>query len=211
MKRVIALSAALALCLSLLSACSGGAKESAAPSEPVESVQPSQEPSEAVESVPAESDPVDESQPVESAPGGSAPAGAVDLAAFVQTVMEDHEFPMMNRADPSDEVGAVMLGNYYPGLVDLDLEQVEVYLAMISFSGGELSLVQAKDADNAAKAKEIFQARVDSQSEEGPNNYPEEVEVWQRNSQIVTNGNYIMLVCHEDCEAIVSAFNALFS
>lgn len=148
-------------------------------------------------------------------PGANGPTPAkqekVDLAVFAQTVQENHEFPMMERADPNDEgVGATLLGNYYPGLADLDLEQMEIYLAVISFSGGELSLAQAKNADDAAKVKEIFQARLDSKTTEGPNNYPEEVEVWQRSAQITTNGNYVMLVCHEDSSAIVSEFDALF-
>ena len=63
-----------------------------------------------------------------------------------------------------------MLENAYPGLKDLDLEQVEVYLAMVSFSGGELAVVQAKDADGAAKVKEIFQARVTAKTTDGPGN-----------------------------------------
>ena len=136
----------------------------------------------------------------------------VDLAAFAQTVQEDHEFHSLERADPEDaEVGAVMLGNWYPGLTDLDLEQVEVYTAMISFSGGELALVQAKNAGDAAKVKEIFQARLDSKTTEGPGNYPEEGEMWQRSAKVVDHGNYVMLVNHEDSEAIVNEFNALFS
>ena len=135
----------------------------------------------------------------------------VDLAAFAQTLMENHEFPMLDRLDPTDEeFGATMLENAYPGLKDMDLEQTEVYLAMISFSGGELALAQAKNAGDAAKVKEIFDARVTAKTTEGPNNYPEEVELWQHNSKVVSNGNYVMLVNHEDSAAIVSEFNELF-
>lgn len=136
----------------------------------------------------------------------------VDLAAFAQTVQENHEFHSLERADPEDaEVGAVMLGNWYPGLTDLDLEQVEIYTAMISFSGGELALVQAKNAEDAAKVKEIFQARIDQKSVDDIGNYPEEVEMWKNYARLVENGNYVMLVNHEDSEAIVNEFNALFS
>lgn len=135
----------------------------------------------------------------------------VDLAAFAQTLQENYEFPMLERNDPADELGAAMLENTYPGLKDMDLEQTEVYLAMISFSGGELALVQAKSADDAAKVKEIFDARVTSKTTEGPGNYPEEVELWQHNSAVVSNGSYVMLVNHEDSQAIISEFNALFS
>ena len=134
----------------------------------------------------------------------------VDLAAFAQTLQENHEFSMLEKADPSDELGAVMLGNFYPGLSDMELEQVEVYLAAVSFSGGELALVQAKNASDAAAVKDIFQARIDAKTTDGPGNYPEEIELWQHNSAVVSNGNYVMLVNHEDSAAIVSEFNDLF-
>ena len=134
-----------------------------------------------------------------------------DLAAFAQSVQEKHEFSSLEKADPADEeFGVIMLENAYPGLKDLDLEQVEVYLAMVSFSGGELAVVQAKDADGAAKVKEIFQARVTAKTTDGPGNYPEEVEMWQRSSKLADHGNYVLLVCHGDAEAIVGEFNALF-
>ena len=135
----------------------------------------------------------------------------VDLAAFAQTVQENHEFASLEKADPADEeLGAIMLDNNYPGLKDMDLEQVEVYLPLISFSGGELALVQARSAEDASKVKEIFQARVDSKSTEGPGNYPDEVEMWQRSAKVVDSGAYVMLVCHGDADAIVSEFEALF-
>lgn len=134
----------------------------------------------------------------------------VDLAAFAQTVLE--RFPMMNRADPADEdEGAVMLDNYYPGLRDMDLAQVEIYLAKSSFSGVELALVQARNAGDAARVKEIFDARVTLKSTDGPNNYPEEVELWQRCAAVASNGSYVMLVNCEDSAVIVDEFNALFS
>ncbi len=135
----------------------------------------------------------------------------VDLAAFAQSVQQSHEFASLERADPADqEMGAIMLENNYPGLKDMDLEQVEVYLAMVSFSGGELALVQAKSPEDAAKVKEIFQARIDTKSTDGPGNYPEEVEMWKRAAKVAENGSYVMLVNHEDSQAIVDEFNALF-
>ena len=93
----------------------------------------------------------------------------------------------------------------------MDLAQMEMYMSMISFSGGELALVQAKNAEDAAKVKEIFQARLDSKTTDGPNNYPEELEMWQKYGKVVDNGSYVMLVNHPDSEAIVSEFQALFA
>ena len=128
-----------------------------------------------------------------------------DLAAFAQTVQENHEFSgFMEKIDTEDpdmgEFMGEMLGNYYPGLTDLELEQQEIYMSMISFSSGD-----------AAAVKDIFQARIDAKTTEGPNNYPEEVEMWQRDAKIATQGNYVLLVCHEDSAAIVDEFNALFA
>lgn len=147
--------------------------------------------------------------------GGQAEDKQVDLAGFAQSVQEKHEFASLERVDPKDsEMGELFqnaLDNFYPGLAGMELEQMEVYMSMISFSGGELALAQAKNAEDAAKVQEIFQARVDAKTTDGPGNYPEEVEMWQRSSQVAANGNYVMLVCAEDCSAIVNEFNALFS
>ena len=196
MKRILSLALAATLLMAMLCACGGpGSQASQTPSDPT-----------------GESASVPPADPTQE-PTGEAPAGSglVDLAAFAQTLQENHEFPMLERNDPADELGAAMLDNYYPGLTGMDLEQVEIYLAAISFSGGELALVQAKNAGDAAAVKEIFDARVAAKTTEGPNNYPEEVELWLHNSAVVSNGNYVMLVNHEDSEAIVSEFNALFS
>ena len=133
------------------------------------------------------------------------------LAAFAQTLQENYEFPSLERADPEDQdVGVLMLENTYPGLKDLDLEQMEVYLAVISFSGGELAIVEAKSAEDAAKVKEIFQNRITTKSTDGPGNYPEEVEMWKKSAKVVDNGSYVMLVNHPDSEAIAGEFEALF-
>ena len=80
-------------------------------------------------------------KPDSSSPSPSPDAEPVDLAAFAQSVQENHQFASLEKADPADEeLGAIMLENNYPGLKDMDLEQTEVYLPMISFSGGELKI-----------------------------------------------------------------------
>ena len=136
----------------------------------------------------------------------------VDLAAFAQTLTENHEFAaFVQRVDPTDEeFGGIMLDNAYPGLKELDPEQMEIYLSMVSFSTGEFALVRAKSAEDAAKVKNIFQARIDGMTEEGVN-YPETVELWTNSSRLADHGTYVMLVCHEDADAIGNEFNALFS
>ncbi len=135
----------------------------------------------------------------------------VDLAAFAQTLTEKYEISgFLERMDPEDaDMGATMIDNTFPGLREMDLEQMEIYLCMVSFNTGEFSLVEAKNADDAKAVADLFQTRIDSMTEEGMN-YPDTIENWQNNAKIVTNGNYVMLVCSADSAAIVDDFNALF-
>ena len=143
--------------------------------------------------------------------GKKTEAKKVDLAEFAAGLNEKYEISgFLERMDPEDaDMGAVMIDNTFPGLRDMDLEQMEIYLCMVSFNTGEFSLVEAKNADDAKAVADIFQARIDSMTEEGLN-YPETVENWTNNAKVVTNGNYVMLVCAEKSEDIVSDFNALF-
>lgn len=135
----------------------------------------------------------------------------VDLAAFAQTLKEQHEFSdFVERLDPSDaDFGAVMLDTAFPGLKEMDLEQLEIYLSMVSFNTGEFALAQAKSADDAAKVKAAFESRIATMTEEGLQ-YPETVELWSKSAKVAEHGNYVMLICHNDADAIVSEFEDLF-
>ena len=85
---------------------------------------------------------------------------------------------------------------------------------MISASGDEIALVEVENSGDVQAVKDIFQARIDYQvgDENNPGGawYPDTIEGWKNNSRIVSNGNYVMLVVCEDCDSIVSDFNALF-
>ena len=66
-------------------------------------------------------------------------------------------------------------------------------------------------AGDVQTVKDIFQSRIDYQIEQGAF-YPATVEAWKNSTQIVSNGNYVMLVCmNGGCDGIVSSFNALFA
>lgn len=101
-----------------------------------------------------------------------------------------------------------------PGLLAMDLEQRVLLHTMININNGEIDLVQAKSAEDAARAAEIFQARIDYMAGDGKNTggafYPGPTELWLNNAKVVTQGNYVMLVCGEDYERIAEDFNALF-
>ena len=101
------------------------------------------------------------------------------------------------------------LGNY-PGLSDIATEQCLVYAPMFSLSAAESVLIQVSDAADVDAVKNILQARIDAQVAGGAF-YPMAVEAWENNSRIESNGCYVIMIVSEDCDAVVSEFNALFS
>lgn len=107
-----------------------------------------------------------------------------------------------------DQLRDMALTNY-PDLSGIATEQCLVYAPMFSLSAAESVLIQVSDAADVDAVKDILQARIDAQVNGGAF-YPFAVEAWENNSRIVSNGNYIMLVVSEDCDAVVSEFNALF-
>ena len=150
-----------------------------------------------------------------SACTGGAPQKQVDLSAFAKTLQEKYEFASyLMEMTPEYEYFEEDMTRALPELLELELEQQVILMTLISINNGEIDLVQAKNAQDAAKVKDIFQARVDYMAGDGENPggafYPGPTELWMNHSQVVINGNYVMLVVGDDCEQIVSDFNALF-
>ena len=137
------------------------------------------------------------------------PPAGVDLSAFYANVTSMHEFGFLELAD------ATLLDGYYAGLTSIPTEQRLVYICQMSMNNGEFGLVQVKNSADAARVKAIFQARIDRMSgADGQGKpgawYPGPTEQWLNNSRVVSNGNYVMMVVHENCDQIVAEFNALF-
>ncbi len=176
------------------------------------SVQPSQEPSKAPEVKPIPTTPAPEPTPTPAPTPTpeptSEPAGKVDLAAFYSSVTSQYEFGFLELAS------AELMDGFYPGLSAIAAEQRLVYITQMSMNNGEFGLVQVKNSADVAAVKAVFQARIDYMVGDGngPGGawYPGPTEQWQNNSRVVSNGNYVMMVVHENCDDIVAAFNALF-
>ncbi|MGN1004117.1 MAG: DUF4358 domain-containing protein [Oscillospiraceae bacterium] len=198
----------------------GDGDEDAAVDLPAEiTAEPSAEPSEAPSEKPSASPaptptpkpsptPTPKPSPTPTPTPTPEPAG-VDLKAFSDTVMSSYEFGFLQLVDPSTEDGAAMLDNYYAGLTDLGLKQTVVYICMMSMNNGEFALVEAKDAAGAASAAAIFQERIDQMANGGAW-YPEPTRRWSECSAVVTKGNYVMMIVHDQYSEIVDQFNALF-
>lgn len=163
--------------------------------------------------------PAEQPKPAEKpVPGGSAGSSSadtgsqaptdksVDLSAFYDsqtTAYGEGNFPAMMALDGE------ALDAFYPGLSDLQPKQCLVYMPMITAVAAEYALVEVSSADQVETVKSIFQSRIDYQVEQGAF-YPATVEKWQNSTRIVSNGNYVMLVCFDHCDDAVSSFNALF-
>ena len=151
-----------------------------------------------------------------SSSGGSSSGGSssgsqtsdVDLTAFANQVMTDYGFSHLQLADTA------LMDSLYSGLSGVSTEQCLVYCTMMTMNNGEFVLVEVTDSKDVATVKAILQARIDYMAGDGENPggawYPGPTEQWKNNSRVTSNGNYVMMVVHENCDDIVTAFNALF-
>ena len=159
----------------------------------------------------------DTSKPDASKPGSDSSSSngsdtsastSVDLSAFYSAITGKYEFGFLELADSS------ILDNVYPGLSGISAEQMLVYVCMISMNNGEFGLVQVKDSKDVDAVKAAFQSRIDYMVGDGNGpggaQYPMAMDQWENNSRIVSNGNYVMMIVHENCDDIVNEFNALF-
>lgn len=144
-----------------------------------------------------------------SSGSGSSSAAKVDLSSFYTTITGKYQFAFMMEADDA------ALTNFFAGLSDLNLSQRLVYLCGMSPSpNGDFVLVQVSDSKDVDTVKAILQARIDYMVGDGngPGGafYPMEQTMWEENARVAANGNYVMLIAHENCDDIVNEFNALF-
>lgn len=134
-----------------------------------------------------------------------------DLTAFYNELREETTWPeLMSLEDGESE----LMDTYYPGLSEIPVRQRGIYLAAISAAVGEIALVEVENAGDVPAVEEIFQARIDYQVGDSSNPggawYPETIEGWKNSSQIVTQGNYVMLAVGDSAAEAVLRFNALF-
>ena len=155
--------------------------------------------------------PAPESPSGSAAPSESAPAAQVDLQAFYEKLLADHEAEYFN---PNMPIEGEYLTAYYGGLEDIPLKQQIIYQPTMSGTACEIALAEVENADDVQKVKDIFQARIDYQvgTDDAPGGafYPESIEGWKNNARIASNGNYVMLIVWEDSDKFVEEFNALF-
>ncbi len=130
--------------------------------------------------------------------------GQVDLSAFAAGILS--QYPFGSATPATDEA----IGQHFPGLDAIGAQQRLVYLCQAPKNDAELVLVEVANPGDVGAVKAILQARIDAMVSGGAW-FPEATQVWTDHSRITVQGTYIMLVVHTQCDAVVSAFQPLFS
>ena len=123
--------------------------------------------------------------------GSEGPEPGTPLANFYDAVM---------AAQPADADAVVLfpeqdpglIGNFYPGLLDLDLDQIAAYFPPIVTHPCELVMVEVKNSGDIQKVKDIFNARIEMGSDNAA--YPESSVGWASRAQVQEAGNFVAMI-----------------
>lgn len=130
----------------------------------------------------------------------------VDLTAFYDTLIKEYGWDENYMADIEGE----MLEMYYPGLGEITTKQMIAKAPRMSSVVNEVVFLQCETEEDAAKAAELLQQRINTQAEGGAW-YPESMEAWGR-GVVDQQGAYVaMIASAEHQDAIVESWKALFA
>ena len=131
-------------------------------------------------------------------------AKEVDLTAFYDTLAAEYDW-----TDYLADTEGEMLEMYYPGLGEITTKKMIAKAPRMSSVVNEMVFLQCETEDDAAKAAEILQQRIDTQAEGGAW-YPESMEAWGRGG-VDQQGTYVaMIASAEHQDAIVESWKAQF-
>lgn len=113
---------------------------------------------------------------------------SVDLTEFYNGLAEEYEWDENYMASIEGD----LLESYYPGLGDISTKQFIAMTPQMSAVVNELVFLEAETEEDAEKAAEILQKRIDDQAAGGAW-YPESMEAWGR-GQVIQEGTSC---CHD--------------
>lgn len=113
-----------------------------------------------------------------------------------------------------EDIPQDMLELYYPGLDALEAEQLIARTPLMSGVVNEVVLMKCKSSEDADKAQEILQARIDYQVGDDTNPggacYPESIEQWKKTT-VQRQGNYLALLAVAETQSqLEDIFNQAF-
>ena len=136
---------------------------------------------------------------------GGKTSPSVDLTALYAAMAESCGWDEDYMADIEGE----LLEEYYPGLSGIETPQRVVKVPAMSSDVNEIVLLQCGTEEDAEKAVEILQARIDTQVDGGAW-YAETLESW-RKAKVLRQGVYAALIASgEFQESLEGQFNEQF-
>lgn len=114
-----------------------------------------------------------------------------------------------------EDLSEEMLDLYYPGLSELEPKQLIARTPMMSAAVSEVVLIECRSGEDADKAQEILQGRIDYQVGDDTNPggawYPESIEQWEKTT-VQRQGNYLALLAVADTQGqLEDIFNQAFA
>lgn len=100
------------------------------------------------------------------------------------------------------DIEGEMLESYYPGLQEISTTQFIAKMPMMSAVVNELVLLQCETEEDATKAAEILQTRIDMQAEGGAW-YPESIAAWEK-GQVIQKGTYVAMIASAEHQADIA-------
>ena len=96
-----------------------------------------------------------------------------------------------------------ILNEFFPGIADIEMTQSIFALSPVDNGPVEVDIVEVKNPEDVQKVIDIFQARVDSLSEDST--YPDNAAAWKNNSHVTSRGNLVILSVMTDWYGSVPA------
>lgn len=100
-----------------------------------------------------------------------------------------------------------MLDSYYPGLSEIATKQLVAKAPLMSAVVNEVVFLQCETDEDADKAAEILQKRIDYQvgDETNPGGawYPESIESWKQ-AQVIREGTYVAMIASAEHQADIA-------
>lgn len=139
--------------------------------------------------------------------GGGAEDSDVALNTLYASMAEECGWGEDYMADIEGE----LLEEYYPGLSGIPAKQLVAKVPAMSSDVNEIVLMQCETEEDAERAEEILQARIDVQVEGGAW-YPETQAAWEKAAVLRQGGTYAALIASgEFQESLEEQFNQQFS
>lgn len=119
------------------------------------------------------------------------PEPGTPLSTFYQAVLDaqpegSEALILFEESNPD------LISSFYPGLLDIEMNQQAFYMPPIATAPCEIVMVEVKNVDDVQTVADIFQARIDDGADDTA--YPENAAGWANNAQVHQIGQFVCMI-----------------